>query len=252
MIYTLTLNPAIDYNVKLGTLSPGGMNRTDSESVRCGGKGINVSAVLKNLGTQSTALGFIAGFTGDELERQLAARGIKTDFIRLESGITRICMKIAEKDGRETEINASGPDISASALDRLKEKLCRLGDGDTLLLAGSVPGSVPDDIYEDICSRLSRKVRLTADASGKLLTNILRVSPWLIKHNQIEAGEICGTVIDSHEDAERCALHLRGMGAVNVIVSMGANGSVLAAEDGRVYHIAAAAGTAVNTVGSGD
>ena len=253
MIYTLTLNPAIDYNMRLAELVPGSMNRTGDEHIRCGGKGINVSAVLGNLGTQSTALGFIAGFTGDELERRLKAQGIRTDFIRLEKGMTRICVKLGEKNGRETEINASGPDISEEAMSALKEKLLALKGGDTLLLAGSVPRSLSKDIYEEICSMLfNNKVRIVADAAGALLTNILHYHPWLIKPNHTEAGEICGTVIDSHKTAEECATKLRAMGAMNVIISMGDKGSVLAADNGRVYRITAPVGKAVNTVGSGD
>ncbi|MBR4224189.1 MAG: 1-phosphofructokinase family hexose kinase, partial [Oscillospiraceae bacterium] len=250
MIYTLTVNPAIDYHLTVREVIPGGMNRAADDTVRCGGKGINVSAVLTALGTPSTALGFAAGFTGKELERALTAQGIKTDLIHLESGMTRICIKLHEENGRETEINPAGPDISPADIERLMARLDSLTDKDTLVLAGSVPKTLPSDIYVRIAERLfGKNIRIAVDASGRLLSEMLHFHPWLIKPNHMEAGEVCGMRIDSHEDAERCALQLRAMGALNVIISMGGKGSVLAAEDGSVYHIYAPSGKAVNTIG---
>ncbi|MBQ7990666.1 MAG: 1-phosphofructokinase [Oscillospiraceae bacterium] len=252
MIYTLTLNPALDYNLTLKEFISGGMNRASEDSVRCGGKGINVSAVLTNLGTPNTALGFIAGFTGTELENSLSAQGIKTDLIRLDKGMTRICVKIHEENGRETEINPTGPDISAEALDLLMNKLDSLTSEDTLVLAGSVPKTVSSDIYVRIAKMLFNRVRIAVDASGVLLTDILHFHPFLIKPNHKEAEEVCGMRINSHKDAEECAQKLRAMGALNVVISMAEKGSVLAAEDGEVYRITAPAGKPVNTVGAGD
>ncbi len=251
MITTLTLNPAIDYNITLKEYISGGMNRASSDYVRCGGKGINVSTVLTVLGAQTTAYGFIAGFTGDELAASLASRGIKTDFIRLDSGMTRICIKIHEESGRETEINPAGPAISGSDLDKLMTKLDSLTADDTLVLAGSVPKTVNSDIYEKISERLMGRVRIVADASGMLLTNILHYHPWLIKPNHKEAEEVCGMRIDSHSDAEKCAINLREMGAENVIISMAEKGSVLASAEG-IYHISAPHGRSINTIGAGD
>ncbi len=254
MIYTVTFNPAVDYVLRLSELVPGQMNRPVSEKIRWGGKGINVSAVLKMLGVESTALGFAAGFTGRALEDAVRASGINTDFIDLPEGFTRICVKLFEENGsRETEINPGGPFIGKDAIEKLLDRLSRLERGDVLILAGSVPGSVPSDIYETVCQRLcGRGVMVAADASGDLLTNLLRYKPFAVKPNQYEASEICGFTVDSHDKAEKCALYLKEQGAENVIVSMAGDGAVLAAGDGRVYHIGAPKGTVVNSVGAGD
>ncbi|MBQ5330526.1 MAG: 1-phosphofructokinase [Oscillospiraceae bacterium] len=254
MIYTLTVNPAIDYSMSFDKIFSGGMNRSESESVHFGGKGINVSAVLNELGCETTALGFIAGFTGDELERGLLESGIKSDFIRLDSGMTRINLKLTDKDGNETELNAAGPDIPKEKIDELLGKLGSLDENDTLVLAGSLPRHVSQDLYENICEKLftSRRMRVAADVSGNLIKGIMHFHPWLIKPNHLEAEEICGKKIDSHRSAEECALQLRAMGAMNVIISMADKGAVLAAEDGGVYRLTAPTGKVVCSVGAGD
>lgn len=254
MIYTVTFNPAVDYVVRLEKLCGGQVNRTLSERICWGGKGINVSAVLHTLDTESTALGFVAGFTGKALETAVAQMGINTDFITLPHGTTRICMKLFEEaDSKETEINPGGPDIDSESIDKLLERVSQLNRGDILVLAGSVPRSVPSDIYETICERLKGSgVLICADASGSLLSNILPYEPFLVKPNHYEAGELCGLTVDSDEKAEACALRLRVMGAQNVIVSMAGDGAVLAAADGNVYKIGVPHGTVVNSVGAGD
>lgn len=251
MIYTLTFNPAIDYSMNFETIAKGTVNRSSSESIHYGGKGINVSTVLSTLGTDSTALGFIAGFTGAELRKGLERMGVSTDLIELDSGLTRICVKVSEECG-ETELNAGGPEIPADKLELLMEKLDKLGPDDTLVLAGSVPRSVDRNIYHTICSRLFSRTRIAADASGELLTSIMHFHPWLIKPNHIEAEEICGRMIDSHQSAEECAIQLRAMGAMNVVISMADKGAVLAADDGNVYRITAPSGKVASSVGAGD
>lgn len=254
MIYTVTFNPALDYALRLDELKSGNVNRTFSEKMLWGGKGINVSTVLKMLGAESTALGFIAGFTGKEMVLGLESSGIHTDFIELEKGMTRICVKLfEEKNGNETEINANGPDISTGAIDQLLGKLDNIKSGDYLVLAGSVPRSVRSDIYEEICRRLENSgVLIAADASGELLTRLLKYKPFLIKPNHHEVGEIFKCSICTHEQAEACALQLRVMGASNVIISMAGDGAVLAADDSNVYHMNAPKGMVVNSVGAGD
>lgn len=254
MIYTVTFNPAVDYVLRLPSLNGGSVNRTTSEKICWGGKGINVSYVLKMLGTESTAWGFAAGFTGAALTEAVKEMGISADFITLDEGFTRICVKLFETDSaRETEINPGGPVISSEAIDKLLKKTDTLKSGDVLILAGSVPKSVPEDIYETICRRLENSgVLIAADASGGLLTKLLKYKPFLIKPNHHEASELLGCPIYNADQAEACALRLRVMGASNVIVSMAENGSVLAAEDANVYRIGAPKGTAVNSVGAGD
>ncbi|WP_432650520.1 1-phosphofructokinase [Huintestinicola sp.] len=254
MIYTVTFNPAVDYVLRLNALSQGGINRTASEEICWGGKGINVSTVLKMLDTESVALGFTAGFTGEALEKAVKSMGIDCDFIRLEQGVTRICVKLFETESsEETEINPGGPEIDGQAIDKLLHQLDNLASGDILVLAGSVPKSVPNDIYETICKRLENSgVLIAADASGELLTKLLKYKPFLVKPNHHEVGEIFGCQIFNADQAEACALRLRVMGAANVIVSMAENGAVLAAEDSNVYRIGSPKGTAVNSVGAGD
>jgi len=254
MIYTVTFNPAVDYVLRLDSVMTGSVNRTSSEEICWGGKGINVSSVLKTLDTPSTALGFTAGFTGQALEDAVKSMGIDCDFIRLDKGFTRICVKLFETDnGKETEINPQGPFIDGNAVDRLLKIIDCLKSGDFLVLAGSVPKSVPNDIYETICKRLDGSgVLIAADASGELLTKLLKYKPFLVKPNHHEVGEIFGCKVFTKEKAEACALQLRVMGASNVIVSMAEMGAVLAAEDSNVYHIGSPKGTAVNSVGAGD
>ena len=251
MVYTLTLNPALDYIVKTDTLTVGRTNRSWSEDIQFGGKGINVSCVLRELQVESVALGFVAGFTGDELVRQLSKAGIKTDFIRLENGNTRINVKL--KGDTETEINASGPEIPKEALDELFQKFDRLCDGDTLVLSGSVPPSVSTDIYEQIMSRLQQKeVRYVVDASKDVLLNTLKFNPVLIKPNLAELQETVGQSLTSDIEIINAALFLKDKGAENVLVSRGDKGAILVDRFGKVYTIPAIKLNAVNTVGAGD
>ncbi len=251
MIYTLTLNPAIDYNMELPQLKTGGVNRSAKEYIRYGGKGINVSAVLAQLGEDTEALGFIAGATGDRLEEGVRAMGVKTGFIKLKRGMTRINVKLHADT--ETEINAAGPEIDDAALGELYAKTDELRDGDTAVLAGSVPGSLPRDIYERIAERLSdRDIRIAADAEKELLTAVLKYRPFVVKPNIHELSAIFGVDIADIPAAEKYARELQKMGAKNVLVSMGGDGALLLDEDGDTHFRAAFSGRAVNTVGAGD
>lgn len=252
MIYTVTFNPALDYAVRVKSLEEGGTNRAVSEQLLAGGKGINVSAVLKNLGVESVALGFIAGFTGAEIRRMTEAQGCKCDFIELPSGISRINIKL--KSDCETEINGMGPDIPDECLQKLFTKLDKLKKDDFLVLAGSIPTSLPDTVYRDIMERLDGKgVHFIVDAANKLLLNVLDLKPFLIKPNHIELGEIFDADLTGDKvKAAYYAEELRRRGARNVLVSMAEYGAVLAAEDGKVYSCDAPKGTAVNSVGAGD
>ena len=251
MIYTVTFNPAVDYVVHLNAFTPGETNRSVSEEVYFGGKGINVSIILAQLGMESTALGFVAGFTGEALEKALVAGGTRTDFIRLPEGMTRINVKM--KGDCETEINASGPRIDASSLEKLFAKLEVLQAGDTLVLAGSVPGSLPADIYEQILKKLSgRGIRFVVDATGKLLLNVLKYRPFLIKPNRAELEEICGRKLDTQEKLVEGASELKAMGAQNVLISLGKDGALLLDEQGKVHTHEVLGGKPVNTVGAGD
>lgn len=251
MICTLTLNPAIDYVAHLPELSPGSILRSHGESVFPGGKGINVSAVLKELGVESVATGFLAGFTGDAVERSLAERGIGCDFVHLSGGFTRINIKL--RAAQETDINASGPDIADTDVQRLLGKLSRLGEGDTLVMAGSVPRSLSPDIYAQIMEHLDgRGVRFVVDAAGEALSSTLPFRPFLIKPNIAELGDIFGVRITDSDTAQRYGAILRERGAQNVLVSMGGDGALLLAGDGSSLSAPAHRGTAVNTVGAGD
>lgn len=251
MIYTVTFNPAIDYVVHTGGLVLGSVNRASSESMFFGGKGINVSIVLAELGVRSIALGFTAGFTGEAIENGVRAMGIETDFIRLPEGNSRINVKI--KFGEETELNGQGPDIDTASLEKLFARLDGLSEGDTLILAGSIPKSLPPDVYEWILKRLSgREIRTVVDASGELLMNVLKYRPFLIKPNDQELGELFGVKIESKEDVVLYGSKLRELGARNVLVSMAGEGAVLLDENGGVYRSAACRGTVRNSVGAGD
>ncbi len=251
MIYTVTFNPAVDYVVHLNAFTPGETNRSVSEEVYFGGKGINVSIILAQLGMESTALGFVAGFTGEALEKALVAGGTRTDFIRLPEGMTRINVKM--KGDCETEINASGPRIDAASLEKLFAKLEVLQAGDTLVLAGSVPGSLPADIYEQILKKLSgRGIRFVVDATGKLLLNVLKYRPFLIKPNRAELEEICGRKLDTQEKLVEGASELKAMGAQNILISLGKDGALLLDEHGKVHTHEVLGGKPVNTVGAGD
>lgn len=251
MIYTVTFNPALDYVVRLPELAPGGVNRTDSEDIQLGGKGINVSCVLGQLGFESVALGFVAGFTGEAVEAGLARRGVKSDFIRLPEGLTRINVKI--KAGAETEINGRGPAIPAEALEELFHKLDALTAGDVLVLAGSIPASLPSDVYQRILERLAPKGVLCAvDATGELLVKVLPYKPFLIKPNNHELGEIFGRTLHTEAEIVECARLLQDRGARNVLVSMAGDGALLLDEEGGVHRLEAFKGKVKNSVGAGD
>ena len=251
MIYTVTFNPALDYVVRLPAFEPGAVNRTESEDIQLGGKGINVSCVLGQLGFKSVALGFVAGFTGEAVEAGLARRGVNADFIRLPEGLTRINVKI--KASVETEINGQGPAIPAGALEELFQKLDRLAAGDVLVLAGSIPPSLPSDIYQRILARLAPKGVLCAvDATGELLVKVLPYRPFLIKPNNHELGEIFGRTLSTDEEIVECARLLQQKGARNVLVSMAGDGALLLDEGGNVHRLEAFKGKVKNSVGAGD
>lgn len=251
MIYTVTFNPSLDYIVSVPDFQLGLTNRTVSELLLPGGKGINVSTVLMNLGIQNTALGFVAGFTGDEICRKLEELGITTDFIKISSGISRINVKLKSIDG--TEINGIGPVISEEKLEKLKTKLDTLQNGDILILAGSIPASIPDMIYRDIMKRLQTcKVLTVVDATKDLLLNVLEYHPFLIKPNNHELGEIFQVKLTTREEVVPYAKKLQEWGAKNVLVSMAGEGAVLVAEDKTVYDMPVPEGKLVNAVGAGD
>lgn len=252
MIYTITFNPAIDYVVRMsGELLPGMTNRTDSEDCYFGGKGINVSTILKNLGIENTALGFAAGFTGRAIVESVNKKGIKADFIMLGEGISRINVKI--KGQTETEINAQGPKIPESARQELFSKLEKLQDGDILILAGSIPSSLPSDVYEKILEKLSdKKIDTVVDATKDLLKNVLKYRPFLIKPNNHELGEMFGTVLTTDEELFLHAKKLQEMGARNVLISMAGDGAMLITETGEKYRIGVPKGQVKNSVGAGD
>ena len=251
MIYTVTFNPSLDYIVSVEDFKLGITNRTSSELMLPGGKGINVSTVLGNLGIENTALGFAAGFTGEEIIRQVEHMGIRSDFIMVPDGISRINLQLKSIDG--TEINGCGPEISEAAVAELMEKLEVLGEEDVLVLAGSIPSSMPDDIYRRILKRLQgRGVTAVVDATKDLLLNVLEYRPFLVKPNNHELGEIFQVELWDRKSVVSYARKLQEMGAQNVLVSMAGEGAVLAAQDGTVYETPAPEGTLVNGVGAGD
>ena len=251
MIYTVTFNPALDYYLTVSHFSRGDVNRSEGEEMLVGGKGINVSLILKELGQPSTALGFVAGFVGTEIERRLSEKGIHTDFIRLSGGCSRINVKL--RGAKETDINADGPAIDEAALSALFDKLSALQAGDTLVLAGSVPGSLPRDIYCRILQQLADKdIRFVVDATGELLTAVLPFHPFLIKPNHHELGEIFGKQLSSEEEIVSCARTLQQQGARNVLVSMAGDGALLLDENGAPHRIAAPKGEVKGSVGAGD
>lgn len=251
MIYTVTFNPSLDYIVSVDDFKLGLTNRTGSELLLPGGKGINVSTVLGNLGIESTALGFIAGFTGEEVVRRLEEMGVRSGFIRIEEGFTRINLKLKTIDG--TEINGQGPDISEEKVRLLMEKLEDLSEGDILFLSGSIPPSMPDDAYQMIMERLKgRGVQIVVDATRDLLVKVLPYHPFLIKPNNHELGEIFGVELRTRESVLPYGKKLQEMGAQNVLVSMAGEGAVLIAADGKVYGAPAPKGVLVNGVGAGD
>ena len=251
MICTVTFNPSLDYIVSVDDFQLGMTNRTSSELILPGGKGINVSIVLKNLGLDSTALGYVAGFTGEELIRRLTDFGVNADFIKINHGMTRINLKLKSIDG--TEINGCGPDIDAEALEQLMEKIDRLQEGDVLVLAGSIPYSMPDDIYQRILERIQgRGVLTVVDATRDLLVKVLPYHPFLVKPNNHELGEIFGVELKTRQDVIPYGKKLQEKGARNVLISMAGEGAVLVAEDGQVFEKPAPKGILVNGVGAGD
>ena len=251
MVYTVTFNPALDYVMNVEKLSTDDINRTESEELYYGGKGINVSAILSRLNIPTVALGFTAGFTGKKLKEMMDDDGIKNDFTELNSGFTRINVKV--KFGKELDINANGPEITADKIKELFLKLKKLNDGDYLVLAGSVPASLPDDLYSKILEELSGKnINIVVDTTGNQLLNVLKYKPFLIKPNHHELGEIFGQEMDTTEKITEYAKKLQEMGAVNVLVSRGGDGAVLVDGNGTVHPAAAVEGTLVNSVGCGD
>lgn len=251
MIYTVTLNPAIDYVVRMEALRPGEIHRSTSEDIYFGGKGINVSQVLKELGISSKALGFVAGFTGLAIEEEVRKAGIETDFVRLKEGCSRINVKI--KAEQETDINGQGPCIPEEAIEELFEKLDCLEEGDIIVLAGSIPDSLPSDIYEKILDYIKdKKVNAVVDATGELLLRVMKYKPFLVKPNHYELGELFGVTVETEEEAIAYAKKLQEMGARNVLVSMAEEGAVLVAENSEIYTCGVCKGKVRNSVGAGD
>lgn len=251
MIYTVTFNPAVDYVIHTGEMQLGKVNRNIGEELYIGGKGINVSFVLKELGIVSKALGFIAGFTGEEIKKQVQEKGIDSDFVQLDSGFSRINIKI--KSNEETELNGQGPDISQSAISELFQKLDCIEDGDTIVLAGSIPNTLPADIYEQILQYISGKdVKAVVDATGELLLRVLKYKPFLIKPNNHELGELFGVKLNDIDEIAKYAEKLQQMGARNVLISMAGDGALLIDENGKHHLCGVCKGTVKNSVGAGD
>jgi 1-phosphofructokinase len=251
MIYTVTFNPALDYVVRVEHFQTGAVNRTAEEHIFYGGKGINVSAVLANLGHDSRALGFVAGFTGEEIERGVKSLGFSSDFIRVRKGMSRINVKL--RSDQESEINGMGPEITPDDEEALLKKLDGLEAGDVLVLSGSIPASMDSRIYELVLARLEGKgVIAVVDAEKDLLLNVLKYHPFLIKPNNHELGAMFGVALENGAAAAEYAKRLQDMGARNVLVSMAGDGSVLVREDGAVYYMEAARGAVINSVGAGD
>ena len=251
MIYTMTFNPSLDYIVKVKDFNLGEVNRTYAEEIYAGGKGINVSTVLGNLGVENKAFGFIAGFTGDEIEKREIKSGCTADFIRLKDGNSRINVKL--KSNEETEINAQGPVIDKESIDSLYKKLDQLKEGDILVLAGSMPNTLPEDMYEKIISYLSNKgIKFIVDATKNLLVNVLKYHPFLIKPNNHELEEIFNIKLNGEEDIIKYAKKLQDMGALNVLISLAGDGAILLTEDGQILKNKAPKGEVKNSVGAGD
>lgn len=251
MIYTVTFNPSLDYIVRMDSFATGEINRVNYEQVLAGGKGINVSIVLKNLGQNNTALGFLAGFTGEEIKRQLHEFGVTNDFVQLNQGFSRINVKA--KAENETEINGQGPDINEAKREELFTKLGQLQADDTLVLAGSIPKTLPDDIYQQIMARLNGKgIRIIVDAEKKLLLNVLQYHPFLIKPNNHELGDMFGVTLTTDAEIIEYAKKLQAKGAQNVLISMAGDGAILLTTDGTTYKCPAPKGKLVNSVGAGD
>ena len=251
MIYTITFNPSLDYIVNCEDFRLGETNRTSKELIFPGGKGINVSIVLSNLGLDTTALGFLAGFTGEEIRRLIIEKGIRNEMIPIDNGFSRINVKLRSK--QESELNGMGPVINEEAIRKLYEKLDKLSEEDILCLSGSIPSSMPATMYSDIMEYLKdRKIRIVVDATKDLLKNVLKYKPFLIKPNNHELGELFDVELSKRDEIEPYARKLQEMGARNVLVSMAGEGAVLLDENGKVYESAAPKGKLVNSVGAGD
>ena len=251
MIYTITFNPALDYISQVDNFEIGKINRTKTEKILVGGKGLNVSTVLKNLGIENTALGFIAGFTGEELKKKIKQKGIKTDFIKVRDGITRINVKINSQV--ETALNGNGPNITEENIKELLEKINNIKTKDVVILAGNIPRCINNNIYEIICKKLKQsKVKFVVDATKELLINVLKYEPFLIKPNKEELEEIFMEKINSKEDIIKHAKQLQKMGAQNVLISLGGEGAILVTHDKKDYYLKAPKGKVINTVGAGD
>lgn len=251
MIYTVTFNPAIDYIIHTGKLEHGAVNRSKYEDIYFGGKGINVSMILSELGIKSKAFGFVAGFTGKAIEEGVSSAGIETDFVHLDKGFSRINVKI--KSEKETELNAQGPEIPKEKLEELFKKLDEIQSGDTIVLAGSIPSSLPSDIYEEILDYLKDKnIRVVVDATKSLLMNVLKYKPFLVKPNNFELGEMFGVELKIVDEIIEYAKKLKDLGAVNVLVSMAGDGAVLLDENGETHICGVCKGTVKNSTGSGD
>lgn len=251
MIYTITFNPSLDYIIKVSDFKLGYVNRTTREDIYPGGKGINVSIVLGNLGFTSKALGFIAGFTGEEIERRIIEKGISSEFIKIHNGLSRINVKM--KSNEESEINGNGPEITKDALQSLFSKLSVLEDGDILVLAGSIPSSLPSNIYEEImCILKKKKIKIIVDATKDLLLNVLKYKPFLIKPNNHELGEMFNVVLKDEEEIIHYGKKLLEMGAENVLISMAGDGAILISNNGSVFKSGVPKGIVKNSVGAGD
>ena len=256
MIYTITFNPALDYIAQVENFKIGEINRTKTETILPGGKGLNVSIVLKNLEIENTALGFVAGFTGEELIRKMESQGVKTDFVKVEKGITRINLKISsmsENQVKETALNGMGPQITKNDMDVLFEKIQKVSTKDIVILSGSIPKNMDKDIYEKICKELKEKgITFIVDSTQELLMNVLKYNPFLIKPNKEELEETLNCKISTKEDIVNAAKTLQKMGAQNVLVSLGNDGALLLTKEDDTYYSKAPRGQVVNTVGSGD
>ena len=251
MIYTVTFNPSLDYTIRIKDFEVGTLNRTNYEEIRVGGKGVNVSIVLTSLGVENIALGFIAGFTGDQIESGMQQLGCKTDFIRLPQGFSRINVKL--QDETETEMNGMGPAVSISECERFMMIVKRLKPGDTLVLSGSIPSSMPQDMYEQILDMIDTdKIRVVVDTSSNLLRRTLAYHPFLSKPNLMELGELFGRSLIDYDDIVGCAKHLQEEGARNVLVSMGSAGAILVTDEGQVFSAPAPSGDLVDSIGAGD
>ena len=255
MIYTITFNPALDYITQVENFKIGEINRTKTETILPGGKGLNVSIVLKNLEIENTALGFIAGFTGEELKRKLELKGVKTDFIKVKEGVTRINVKISSEDNKveETALNGIGPKITKNDIEELFKKLDEVTIEDIVILSGSIPKNINKDIYKEICKKLSKKgITFVVDSTQELLMSILQYNPFLIKPNKEELEETLNCKISTNDEIINAAKELKKRGAQNVLVSLGKDGAILLTKDDKVLVSKAPKGKIVNTIGSGD